>query len=159
MIRVDRNGVVTPVVPKGELEDPIGVVFDMLGNLLVCEYSSGNIKRISPGGKVSTLSFVDQLGQPYNFKHPVGMAVDATGVYVTEQYKHEIAFISMPQEWSTSLHSHFPSDTRIQIKTLVMLTMKKGHSNSHMWRLPKDIWLIVIRLVASQRLEKKVVLT
>ena len=148
--RVDSNGVVTPVVPKGELEDPIGVVFDLFGNLLVCEYNTGNMKRISPGGKVSTLSLVDQLGQPYNFNRPIDMAVDATGVYVTEQNKHVITFISMPQEWSTSLHSHFPSETKKQIKTLVMLTMKKGHSNSHMWKLPKDIWLIVIRFVASQ---------
>ena len=41
--RVDSNGVVTPVVPKGELKQPMGVVFDMLGNLLVCEYHTGNV--------------------------------------------------------------------------------------------------------------------
>ena len=141
---------VTPVVPKGELDSPIGVVFDMLGNLLVCEYHSGNIKRRSPDGKISTLSCVDQLGQPYNFSGPVSMAVDVTGVYVAERGRHVITKIWMPMEWSTSLHSKFPSETRNLIKALVMLTMKKGHSNSQMWRLPKDILFIVIRFVASQ---------
>ena len=150
MTRVDSNGVVTPFVPKGELQSPIGVVFDMFGNLLVCEFNTGKIKRISPDGKISTLSFVDQLGQPYKFEYPVGMAVDVTGVYVCEQYRHVITKISMPIEWSTSLHSRFPSETKNQIKALVMLTMKKGHSSSQMWRLPKDIWLIVIRFVASE---------
>jgi len=148
--RVDSKGVVTPVVPKGELRSPMGVVFDVLGNLLVCEYYTGNIKRISPDGKISTLSLVDADGNSYKLSCPVGMAVDATGVYVTEQNKYVITFISMPQEWSTSLHSHFPSETRIRIKTLVMLTMKKRHRKTLLRRLPRDIWLIVIRFVASE---------
>ena len=146
--RVDSNGVVTPVGPMGELQKPTGIAFDMLGNLLVSEYDTGNIKRISPDGKVLTLSFVDELGQPYKFNYPVDMAVDVTGVYVTEQGGCVISFISMPVEWSTSLHSHFPSETRIRIKTLVMLTMKKRHRKTLLRRLPKDIWLIVIRFVA-----------
>ena len=88
IVRVDINGVVTAVVPKGELQEFIGVAFDMFGNLLVSEYTNGKMKRISPDGKISTLSLVDELGQPYGFTYPISMAVDATGVYVAEGGKY-----------------------------------------------------------------------
>ena len=66
--------------------EPIGVVVDGSGNVLVCDTSNSVIRMISPGGVVSTLvgtatvrGMVNATGAAASFNLPRGLAIDASG--------------------------------------------------------------------------------
>ena len=72
---------------------PAGVAVDSGGNVYVADYANDIIRKITPGGVVTTLAGVpsspgssDGTGSSASFSVPTGVAVDAAGnVYVTEQ--------------------------------------------------------------------------
>lgn len=69
------------------LNGPAGVARDSNGNFFVSDWGGGLIRKVTPGGVVST--FASGLNRPY------GMAVDAAGnLYVAEQSNHIIRKIT-----------------------------------------------------------------
>ena len=72
--------------------DPFGVALDGSGNLYVADYYNNNIRKITPGGVVSTLAGLagqtgstDGSGSAARFNGPAGVAVDQNGnVYVAD---------------------------------------------------------------------------
>lgn len=72
---------------------PEGVAVDAVGHVYVADTGNGTIRKIAPGGDVTTLAgtawtrgAVDGLGAAARFTNPAGLAVDSQGnVYVAER--------------------------------------------------------------------------
>lgn len=74
-----------------EFIGPSGIAVDAAGNVYVGDYQNNRIRKITPGGIVSTLAgngnagFKNGSGSAAEFNAPVGVAVDASGnVYVAD---------------------------------------------------------------------------
>ncbi len=73
--------------------NPTGVCFDNAGNLLVADYSNNLIRKITPGGTVTTFAGTGAPGATNNntallatFKNPMSMTADASGnIYVADR--------------------------------------------------------------------------
>jgi sugar lactone lactonase YvrE len=77
--------------------DPVGVAVDAAGNVYVADSGNNLIRKISPGGMVSTFAgngtpgWVDGIANPASFYDPYGIAVDAAGnVYVADLFNDVI---------------------------------------------------------------------
>ena len=77
---------------------PQGVAVDTSGNVYVADTSNYTIRKVTPGGVVSTLAGMalsggsnDGTGSAAQFGYPTGVAVDASGnVYVADYGNHTI---------------------------------------------------------------------
>jgi PKD repeat protein len=77
---------------------PTGVAVDLSGNVYVADWGNHTIRKITPGGTVSTIAGLagdngtnDGAGSLARFNHPAGVAVDALGnVYVADEWNHTI---------------------------------------------------------------------
>ncbi|WP_082922845.1 NHL repeat-containing protein [Halothiobacillus diazotrophicus] len=76
---------------------PKGVKLDTAGNLYIADFNNNAIRKITPGGVVTTLAgsgaagATDGTGTAATFNHPKGIAVDAQGnVYVGDVDNNEI---------------------------------------------------------------------
>jgi len=71
---------------------PFAIAADASGNLFVCDNGNNTIRKITPGGQVTTLAGTpgttganNGTGSAASFSNPVGIAVDGNGnVYVSE---------------------------------------------------------------------------
>jgi sugar lactone lactonase YvrE len=80
---------------------PTGVAVDSSGNVYVADKFNYSIRKITPGGMVSTLAgsgsdgFTNGSGTEASFYFPTGVAVDSSGnVYVAEEGNHCIRKIN-----------------------------------------------------------------
>ncbi|MGA2867488.1 MAG: NHL repeat-containing protein [Verrucomicrobiota bacterium] len=77
---------------------PTGVAVDSLGNVYVADTGNSRIRKLTPGGVVTTLAglagtqgHADGTASAARFSHPEGVAVDGEGnVYVADCYNHTI---------------------------------------------------------------------
>jgi sugar lactone lactonase YvrE len=82
--------------------EPYGVAVDSTGNVYVADIGNDTIRKISPGGVVTTLAgtagapgSADGTGSAARFDSPIGVAVDSTGnVYVADNYDDTIRKIT-----------------------------------------------------------------
>jgi len=74
---------------------PEGIVMDKQGNLLVTDFNNGLVRKITPGGQVSTLV-------NFRFSGPAGIVIDAANnIYVVESGKSLIRKITPAGSVST----------------------------------------------------------
>jgi streptogramin lyase len=84
------------------LNHPVSPALDALGNLYFADQFSHTIRKIAPGGVVTTLAgaggsagYLDATGPMARFNQPTGVATDATGnVYVVDYANHVIRKIT-----------------------------------------------------------------
>ena len=81
--------------------DPVGVALDTSGNVYVADTYNHRIRKVTPGGEVSTLAgsgsatFADGSGAGAIFNRPQGVAMDTSGyVYVADTENHRIRKLS-----------------------------------------------------------------
>ena len=82
--------------------NPAGVAVDTNGNVYVADYENHTIRKIAPGGIVTTLAgesgvsgFANGTGKAARFSGPLGVAVDTAGnVYVADTSNHLIRKIT-----------------------------------------------------------------
>lgn len=85
---------------KATFNHPYGLAMDRKGNLYVGDVVNHAIRKITPGGMVTTLAggrkgFSDREGYLAMFNHPYGVAVDAqNNVYVADSYNNRIRKIT-----------------------------------------------------------------
>jgi len=92
-----------------EFNSPNGIAVDAAGNLYVADHYNNRIRKITPGGLVSTLAgsgnqgFNLGQGAAADFNSPTGVAVDPSGnVYVADTNNGRICKIT-PGGWVTTL--------------------------------------------------------
>lgn len=80
---------------------PLGATVDALGNIYVAEGGSHRIRKITPGGVVTTFAgsgaqgFTNGTGTAASFYHPVGLASDVSGnIYVADEDNNVIRMIT-----------------------------------------------------------------
>ena len=81
---------------------PSAVAADAAGNVYVADFDNHTIRKLTPGGVVSTLAGIagfsgeaDGIGTAARFNGPLGIAVDLNGtVYVADSLNHTIRRIS-----------------------------------------------------------------
>ena len=81
---------------------PMGVAVDALGNVYVGDSANFTLRKIAPGGVVTTFAALpggfgtpDGIGSAARFYFPQGVTVDGSGnVYVADFYNHSIRKIS-----------------------------------------------------------------
>jgi sugar lactone lactonase YvrE len=77
---------------------PVGIAVDSSGNSYVADRDNAILRKITPGGDVSTLAglagvigSVDGTGSAARFNQPIGVAVDSAGnIFVTDRVEHTI---------------------------------------------------------------------
>jgi len=82
--------------------NPFSVAVDNAGNVYVADTSNSTIRKVTPGGIVSTLAgsagqtgSTDGSGSAARFNYPYGVAVDSAGnVYVADNESHTIRKVS-----------------------------------------------------------------
>lgn len=82
--------------------NPYGVAIDSAKNVYVADTYNNAIRKITPGGVVTTLAglpgqqgSVDAKGTAARFYYPIGVAVDSSGiVYVADSFNHTIRKIA-----------------------------------------------------------------
>ena len=78
--------------------EPVGVAVDSQGNVFVSDNWNSTIRRVSPGGVVTTIGgvplqnyFCDGAGPEARFFYPFGLALDPDGnLYVADAYNNRI---------------------------------------------------------------------
>ncbi|MFK7972323.1 MAG: SMP-30/gluconolactonase/LRE family protein [Bacteroidia bacterium] len=112
--KIDANNQVTTLSGTGSygVEDgpatqarfahPTGIVVDSLGNIIVCDHRGHTIRKITPGGFVTTLAGkafeigdADGLGTAARFHRPYGLTIDSDGrIIIADERNHRIRAIS-----------------------------------------------------------------
>jgi len=96
----DQNGVGT----AAQFNGPQGVAVDKSGNVYVADSNNHRIRKITPGGTVSTFAgstsgYQDGAAATALFRAPYGVAVDESGnVYVADSGNHRIRKITETEE-------------------------------------------------------------
>jgi sugar lactone lactonase YvrE len=94
----DVEGVTDATGAAARFSLPFGVAVDGSGNVYVTDTSSYIVRKVTPGGIVTTIAGiasdsgnVDGIGPGAQFENPCGIAADASGdVYVTDDYANTV---------------------------------------------------------------------
>lgn len=95
------SGAVDGQGTSATFSSPQGAAVDSAGNIYIADSGNNKVRKITPGGLVSTLAgsgtatFADGQGVAASFSNPFGMAVDLAGnVYVADRNNHRIRKIT-----------------------------------------------------------------
>jgi len=111
--KIDPSGEVTTIAGSGvpgykdaagtaaQFSSPVGIAVDKSGNLYVTDWDYSVIRKITPGGDVSTFAgglsegHADGMGKAAEFINPIGVSLDASGnLYIGDWGNHRIRKIS-----------------------------------------------------------------
>jgi sugar lactone lactonase YvrE len=111
--KIDTSGVITTVVGTGsagssgdgglataaQLNNPRGVAFDSSGNLYIADSSNNRVRKVTPGGTITTVAGSGTSGYAGDgsaatlalLRAPWGVAVDTAGsLYIAEHDNHTV---------------------------------------------------------------------
>ncbi len=124
---------------------PYGVAVDGSDNVYVTDKNNHRIRKIIPGGMVSTLAgtgsngFIDGAGDIAKFNSPTGVAVDGSGfVYVADTINHRIRQIT-PGGVVSTLAGGGTRGTLCPGTTGITVTCRDGTGSSARFNYPHGI--------------------
>ncbi len=86
---------------QARFRNPIGVAVDSAGNVFVADYSNHRIRKVTPGGKVTTVAgsgvagYQDGVAGSARFNRPWGLDVDSSGnVFIADHVNRRIRKLS-----------------------------------------------------------------
>ncbi len=95
------GGYVDGTGPAARFNGAAGAALDTSGNLYVADFNDNVIRKVTPGGVVTTFAgaatagYVDATGGATRFNGPIDVAIDAAGnLYVTDTGNHAIRKIT-----------------------------------------------------------------
>jgi streptogramin lyase len=137
--KITSSGVVSTLAGKGSagkangngtsasFNSPFGLAVDASGNIYVADSGNNLIRKITPGGAVTTFAGSgskgagDATGTQATFNTPAGIAIDASGnVYVSDENNNIIRKITPAETVTTLAISHFSKagKSMLKLKTL-----------------------------------------
>ncbi len=113
---------------------PVDLTVDETGNVFVVDEGNNRIRKITPGGSVSTFagsgytgSFDSRTGEMATFNQPNGIAIDKKGnLYVADQLSHKIRKISSAGTVTTLAGSGAAGSSDNMIGTLASFNNPRG---------------------------------
>ena len=97
--KVDADGNVSTL--PGAFDTPSGIALDKAGNVIVADTGANSVRKVGPGGAVTTLAgdgtpgLRDGAAAQARFNGPIGVAADGKGnVYVADSYNDRIRLIT-----------------------------------------------------------------
>ena len=85
-----------------QFNEPVGITLDANGNLYVMDYVGSYIRKITPGGMVSTIAgsgvtgYLDGPGPDAQFNYPIRIALDTAGnLFLTDRLNYRIRSINV----------------------------------------------------------------
>ena len=116
--RVDPAGQITTVAgtgsrgysgdggsaPSAELDWPIGLALDASGNLYIADFSTHRVRRVDPGGTITTVAGTGSRGYSGDggpalgaqLDEPIGLALDASGnLYIADLGNHRVRRVEL----------------------------------------------------------------
>lgn len=146
-----RRGSEDGLGEKGLFFFPCGICVFEERVLFVSDYANSCIRRVTFNGEVTTVAgkhgsrgAADGFATESLLNEPRGICAGKSAVYVAD-YNNQMVRKLQVVEWKPSSHRDFPSDTRKQIRAVMMLSRRSGLIQS----LPKDVLFIVFKCVAS----------
>ncbi len=144
--KITSGGVVTTLAGTGtagfmdgagnvaQFNEPRGVAVDGLGNIYVADTDNNRIRKITPGGVVSTFAGtgtagnMDGAGNVAQFNNPYGVAVDGLGnIYVADTGNHHIRKITSGGVVSTLVGTASPAGVVVDVSGNVYVTDSNNH--------------------------------
>ena len=116
--KVNTSGIITTVAGNGnqgsngdggqaiaaELNSPIGITIDLVGNLFIAEYNGHRIRKVDVSGVITTVagngtqgfSGDGMLATSAELFNPGGIALDATGnIYIADNGNHRVRLVNL----------------------------------------------------------------
>lgn len=97
-----QAGYADGVGTSAQFNQPVGLTLDASGNIYVMDYVGSRIRKITPGGVVSTIAgsgnvgYADGVGTSASFNYPLHIALDTTGnLFVTDRLNYRIRSINV----------------------------------------------------------------
>ncbi|MCO5951129.1 gliding motility-associated C-terminal domain-containing protein [Mucilaginibacter flavidus] len=129
IVGLNGPGEVDGPVATAKIAVPWGIVVDNSGNIYVSEFGSGNIRKISAAGIVTTIAgsgssgYADGKGAAASFKNPKKMAIDASGdIFVADEGNNKVRGITPDGTVSTlikdNIYYRFQGITGVAVDVL-----------------------------------------
>jgi sugar lactone lactonase YvrE len=165
--QVTRQGLVSTLAGTGPsgaangpatsamFNNPLGIAMDATGTIYVADSGNNLIRKIVPGGTVSTLAGSGKVGSANgapaeaSFNHPTGLAVDSNGtLYVSDEENQLIRKITPEGEVSTLAGSEGVAGNRDGPATIALFNLPAGIAvDSHGTLYVADMGNHLIRVI------------
>jgi len=132
-----------------DLNSCYGLAIDNFGNLLIAATASHTIQRVR-NGKIEIIAGGmrgHKDGKLPEFDGPFGIAVDSSGIYISDRDNHTIRKIITLGLWNTENHKKFPSEMQKEILTLLILSKNNKCLYS---KCPKDILYLIFQFLTLE---------
>jgi sugar lactone lactonase YvrE len=113
---------------------PTGVATDNTGNVFVADYGNNLLRKITPGGDVTTLAGANAAFGYFN--SPTGVTADAAGnVYIADYRNDRVELVNAAGQIITIAHLYYPSGLTLSASGNMYASLP---INNQVWQINAD---------------------